>query len=244
MRHFIRSVLLHTFTSPRRDSGRLKPLLPAQELNAGSHRVVLTSPEMCLEHPQFSKLLRSAEFTKNVSTIVIDEAHCISQWGESFRKKYAELGKLRSYVPDSVPFLVTSATLPPLMLDEVLQKLCFSMKRTFFVNLGNERLNITPVICRLHGAAKDLDTLNFTIDEAQEQHLQRTVIFFKTRDLTYKGYKHLQTLLPPDKQDRITFLHSGRTNRARTKVLHDFRDGKTDILCATEAAGMVRNTNH
>lgn len=201
---------------------------------------------MCLEHPQFSKLLRSGDFTQKVCTIVIDEAHCVSQWGESFRKKYSELGKLRSYVPDSVPFLVTSATLPPIVLDEVLQKLCFSMKRTFFVNLGNERLNITPVVCRLRGAARDLDALNFAIDEArctQEQDLQRTVIFFNSRDLTYKAYKHLQGLLPPDKRSRITFLHSGRTNRARTKVLQDFRDGKMDILCATEAAGMVCNAN-
>jgi superfamily II DNA helicase RecQ len=200
---------------------------------------------MCLEHPQFSKLFRSTEFTKKIITIVIDEAHCVSQWGESFRKKYAELGKLRSYVPTSVPFLVTSATLPPLMLDKVLQKLCFSVKRTFLVNLGNERLNITPVVCRLRGAARDLGALDFAIDEARftrdlpEQDLQRTVIFFNSRDLTYKAYKHLQNLLPPDKQSRITFLHSGRTNRARSKILQDFRDGKTDILCATEAAGMV-----
>lgn len=120
-------------------------------------------------------------------------------------------------------------------------------KRTFFVNLGNEWLNITPVVCRLRGAARDLDALNFAIDEArctQEQDLQRTVIFFNSRDLTYKAYKHLQGLLPPDKRSRITFLHSGRTNRARTKVLQDFRDGKMDILCATEAAGMVCNANH
>ena len=86
--------------------------------------MVFTSPEMCLEHPQFSKLLRSGDFTQKVCTIVIDEAHCVSQWGESFRKKYSELGKLQSYVPDLVPFLVTSATLPPIVLDEVLQKLC------------------------------------------------------------------------------------------------------------------------
>lgn len=200
---------------------------------------------MCIDHPEFSKLLRDSKFTKNVLTIVVDEAHCISQWGESFRKKYAELGKLRSYVPNSVPFLVTSATLPPPMLDDVLQKLHFSMKRTFIINLGNERLNITPVICRLRGAAQDLGALTFTIDDASytpEQDLQRTVIFFGSRDLTYKAYKHLQRLLPPDKQNQISFLHSGRTNRARTKVLQDFRDRKVHILCATEAAGMASNT--
>ena len=112
------------------------------------------------------------------------------------------------------------------------------------MNLGNERLNITPVVCRLRGSAGDLNTLNFAVDEADcmlGQHLQRTVIFFNTRDLTYKAYKHLQMLVSPDKQNRILFLHSGWTDRARTKVLHDFRNGEIDILCATEAAGMVSN---
>ena len=132
---------------------------------------------------QFFKLLRSGDFTQKVCTIVIDEAHCVSQWGESFHKKYSELGKLRSFVPDSVPFLVTSATLPLIVLDEVLQKLRFSMKRAFFVNVGNKQLNITPVVCRLRGAARDPDALNFAIDEArctQEQDLQCTVIFFNS----------------------------------------------------------------
>ena len=68
---------------------------------------------MCLYHPSFSKLMRSADFTKNICMIAIDEAHCVSQWGDGFRKAFGELGRLRSYVPTSVPFLATSATLPP-----------------------------------------------------------------------------------------------------------------------------------
>jgi superfamily II DNA helicase RecQ len=51
----------------------------AQDIVAGRHRVILTSPEMCLDHREFSKLMRSSEFMKNVLSIVVDEAHCISQ---------------------------------------------------------------------------------------------------------------------------------------------------------------------
>ena len=59
--------------------------------------------------------MQLAEFTKNVCMIAIDEAHCISQWGNGFQKAVRELGRLRSFVPTSVPILATSATLQPVI---------------------------------------------------------------------------------------------------------------------------------
>ncbi|KAH9952965.1 P-loop containing nucleoside triphosphate hydrolase protein, partial [Russula dissimulans] len=73
------------------------------------------------EHKLFSKLMRSIYFTKNILAIVIDEAHCVSQWGDvnGFWKHFGELGQLHSFVPTSVPFLATSATLPSRVLSDV-----------------------------------------------------------------------------------------------------------------------------
>ncbi|KAJ3822554.1 P-loop containing nucleoside triphosphate hydrolase protein [Lentinula raphanica] len=50
--------------------------------------------------------------------IVVDEAHCISQWGDKFRPIYQQLGTLRAFVPAQVPFLATSATMQPTVLAE------------------------------------------------------------------------------------------------------------------------------
>jgi len=71
-----------------------------QEIEAGKFQVLLTSPEMCLRHPGFRKL-------------------CISQWGGDFRTAYAELEKLRAFVPVGIPIHAVSATLPPAVLAEV-----------------------------------------------------------------------------------------------------------------------------
>jgi superfamily II DNA helicase RecQ len=121
---------------------------------------------MCLEHPKFSQLFRSPKFTKTFMLYGFDEAHCISQWGDKFRKIYSDVGKLRSLFPPSVPFLAVSATLPPHILAQVQLTLGYSEDDTMFVNLGNNRSNITPIVSRMRGAASDLESLNFIADEA------------------------------------------------------------------------------
>jgi len=195
---------------------------------------------MCLKDTRFSKLLRTPEFTRNVLFIIIDEAHCVSEWGKDFRKAFGELGRLRSYVPITIPFLVTLATLPPHILDNVVQKLHLGNSRSVFINLGNDCPNITHMVCRMRGAKGDLVALNFIVDEGSVGGpLIKTIVFFESRILTYKGCKHLQRLLPPGLQSHITFLHSFQSTRSKWIIMNEFRTGAVDILCATEAAGMV-----
>lgn len=97
---------------------------------------------MCLVHPDFRLFLSNSVLANEVLMVVIDEAHCISQWGGEFRKEYANLHKLRSFFPTHVPFLVTSATLPPSVIRDLQQNLNFDIDDTFFINLGNDRPNI------------------------------------------------------------------------------------------------------
>src|SRR6266849_10031446 len=187
-----------------------------QGIESRRYNVIITSPEMCLEDTGFSKLLRTPQFTRNVLSIVIDEAHCVSEWGENFRKAFGELGRLRSYVPATIPFLVTSATLPTHILDNVVQKLHVSKSRSVFINLGNDCPNIMHIVCRMRGAKRDLGALDFVVDEAfTGAPLIKTIIFFESHLLTYKGYKYLQQLLPPGLQSRISFLHSCRSTRSK-----------------------------
>jgi superfamily II DNA/RNA helicase len=57
--------------------------------------------------------------------------------------------------------------------------------------------------------------------------------------MAYKASQHLRNLLPEARRDEVNFLHAGRSRRARRKALGDFRQRNINILCATEAAGMV-----
>jgi hypothetical protein len=114
------------------------------------------------------------------------------------------------------------------------------MPDTFLVNLGNHRANITNVLVPMR-TTNEFDALNFLADEALAgQSFKRTIVFFNTRELAYKGSQHLKRLLPDARRHEIDFLHAGRTGRARRRILMNFRKQKVNVLCATEAAGMVR----
>ncbi|EPS93212.1 hypothetical protein FOMPIDRAFT_1056168 [Fomitopsis schrenkii] len=169
-----------------------------KEIQDRKHRVLLMGPEMALEHPHFSKLLRSPDFAAGVAAIIIDEAHCITEWGADFRPKFAELSRLRALVPTGVPFLAASATLPPLALADIQRKLAFHSHSTYLVNLGNDRANITPIVVQM-SSANDLSALDFVVHEAlpvNGGNLLKTVIFFNDRDTSYRAYSRLKNLLP------------------------------------------------
>lgn len=188
----------------------------------------------------FGKLMRTPSFTKNIAGIVVDEAHCVSQWGLDFRKDFAELDKLRSYVALDVPFLATSATMTPHVLGDVQLKLGFSMEKTYLVNLGNDRHNITPLVSVMKGAASDLSALDFTVDEAHNgEELLGTIIYARTREITQQACEHLRNQVPERYRDQIDFIHALRSPRAKRSIMQRFREGHIKILIATEVAGMV-----
>src|ERR1700683_311805 len=107
---------------------------------------------MCLRHLEFWKMLTDEKFQENICAVIIDEAHCISQWGGDFRKAYALLEKLRALLPPNIPFLVTSATLPPLVLREVRSKLAIDAASSFYINLGNDRPNIAMCVQEINAS--------------------------------------------------------------------------------------------
>ena len=82
-------------------------------LNRHEHQAILMSPKMCLRHEQFQKWISVKENTKDILVVIINERHCISQWGGDFQPSYSQLEKLWLFVPSHIPILLTTATFPP-----------------------------------------------------------------------------------------------------------------------------------
>lgn len=179
--------------------------------------------------------------------VVIDEAHCISQWGGDFRKDYGQLERLRAFFPSHVPFLATSATLTPPALRDVQNHLGIELDKAFFLNRGNDRPNVCMSVQHVKSPT-DYDAILPLLSSTSEaptavEHLRKTIVFVNSVIGSQALARHIKEQLPEALRGCVDVLHAQRTPRAKRRVMKNFRDGKTLILIATEAAGMVSHAH-
>lgn len=193
-------------------------------------------------HSDFRKWLVSKEFSEKVLGIIVDEAHCVSEWGGDFRPRYSEVQKLRSFVPTSIPILLTSATLPPATIVDLQRRFSMKTDEIFMLNLGNGRPNIHKSV-RFITSAKDfsalLDLLEKPDDVKSKHDIKKTLIFTNEVLPAQQIVEYLRKHYGPKFEVRIDYLHSRRTRDAKRLVIERFQSGSIRILVATEAAGMV-----
>jgi ATP-dependent DNA helicase RecQ len=112
---------------------------------AGKVDVLLVSPER-LNNPDFrDKVL--PELTASAGLLVVDEAHCISDWGHDFRPDYRRLRTLLAELPDGVPILATTATANDRVVRDVADQLGLGRQDTLVLRgrLDRESLRLAVV---------------------------------------------------------------------------------------------------
>ncbi|KAJ3483954.1 hypothetical protein NLJ89_g12020 [Agrocybe chaxingu] len=214
----------------------------ATGLKEGRYQGVLASPEMCLKHAEFRQILTS-DFD-DICAVIVDEAHCIAQWGGDFRTAYSELGKLRSFFPPNIPILATSATLNPRSLREVRSQLGIDADDAFYLNLGNDRPNIAYSAIQIN-SADDYDALRPLLtrfadpsEASKPDDMVKTIVFVNAVQPAQVGARTVRSWFAPDLRKYVDYLYAYRTRHAKRRAMQRFRKGETRILIATEAAGM------
>ncbi|OSD06943.1 P-loop containing nucleoside triphosphate hydrolase protein [Trametes coccinea BRFM310] len=134
-----------------------------QELLAGMYQIILISPEMLQSASFVNRVLRKPAFAKRVLSVVVDEAHCVSHWGASFRKKYASLGVIRAFLPRGTPVIAMTATLTARVRRDLHCVLHFPKHGSRFINIGNDRPNVTIVVRACQHAQNTYADLEFII---------------------------------------------------------------------------------
>ena len=132
---------------------------------------------MAITNPYLKTLLCSPNYHSRLLGLVIDEAHCIVQWGKDFRPTYSKLDKLQLYIPVHIPIYATSATVTPEMLLEIHRVLHISPIQSFHLNLGNDCPNIYQELTTIPNSMcySAFDFLFDSIMEATD--LPRALIF-------------------------------------------------------------------
>ncbi|KAF7299139.1 Bloom syndrome [Mycena indigotica] len=122
----------------------------AKKLKSGAYRAIFAGPEMCRKHEPFRACIR--ELSKRFCVLGIDEGHCVYQWGGKFRPDYSLLAELLALLPIRIPILVVSATMNRKCLKTVTEKLTISLNTSFFLNLGNDRPNISTSVVHMNSS--------------------------------------------------------------------------------------------
>ncbi|KAI0075558.1 P-loop containing nucleoside triphosphate hydrolase protein, partial [Panus rudis PR-1116 ss-1] len=218
------------------------------EILSGKHQIILVSPEMLQSRAFINKILRNTSFAHRVLSIFIDEAHCISHWGANFRKKYGTLGIVRAFLPRNVPVMAVTATLTAKVRRDIQSKLHFPRSGSLFLNVGNNRSNVSLVTRACQHAMSSFADIEFVIPAqvASREDIPKTYIYVDNIDEGSKMIDHLNDILRTRNsavadEGVIRPFNAVLSHEYRSKAMSYFREGTIRVLVCTDAAGMGCN---
>ena len=204
----------------------LHSLSPASQ--SGSPSLLYVTPEKLSSSGGLDKVLQSLYDRELLNRIVIDEAHCVSQWGHDFRPDYKQLRRLREKYP-RVPLMALTATATPRVRLDVLHQLGMERPKWFLssFNRGNLQYQVLD--------KKGGKTVTKAIGELilKEFRRQSGIIYCLSR-------KECDTVSEAMNEVGISSLayHAGLGDSERSSVQDRWIRGSVLVVCATIAFGM------
>ncbi len=183
-------------------------------------QIILANPEVLQNDRLVNKLK-----TLKIRHLVIDEAHCVSEWGDSFRPAYLQLGNIiKKLTPDIVTAF--TATASPLILERI-KEILFD-KVAHIVQSSSDRPNIHYYV--METANKSCKALQLTKNQDKPM-----IIFCGTRGNAEEMCKEINACYG---KDISRFYHAGLEKSEKEECEKWFFNSKDGILCATCAYGM------
>jgi ATP-dependent DNA helicase RecQ len=191
-----------------------------RDLKEGKYKLLYIAPE---RFPTTGFLEFLDELT--ISLCVVDEAHCISEWGHDFRADYRNLHVLRERFPNA-PIMAVTATATEQVLTDILEQLHLRDDTNIF-RASFDRKNLIYQVWPKRGPLAQLTGY------LEQKKGESGIVYCLSRD----GTERLAASLKAHGHNALPY-HAGleRNTRAKTQELFD-RD-KVDIICATIAFGM------
>ncbi len=184
----------------------------------GNYKFLYLSPER-LQHP----LVQERILQMQVNLIAVDEAHCISQWGNDFRPAYKNINSLRQMHPH-VNCIALTATAKHNVVDDIVANLDFVNPKIFRASFS--RSNIA------YGVIHTDDKL-FQLEQLLNTYQGSSIIYVRNRRATTNIHNYLKT-----KGFSSTFYHGGITNKEKQERLYQWTHNQKLIMVATTAFGM------
>lgn len=183
----------------------------------GDFKFLYVSPERLS-----TELFQSYLDVLNVSFIVVDEAHCISQWGYDFRPDYLQIGEIRDRV--DAPVIALTATATPEVSTDIMDRLRFS--EHLELRSGFERPNLAYVVRKTEDKLGQLLSVCRAVDGSG-------IVYLRHRSKC----EEVSAMLRSEGID-ASFYHAGLDPYSRGLRQKDWKDGKIRVMVCTNAFGM------
>lgn len=184
----------------------------------GNYKFLYLSPERLQQEMVQARLEQM-----NINLIAVDEAHCISQWGNDFRPAYKNISALRDFLPE-VPFMALTATATERVLTDTIAELKLKAPQVFKKSYHRENLI-------------------YTCEEVEDQlyKIERYLKNSNAPAIVYAGYRN-QTVEISNHLNKAgissAFFHGGLTLEEKNKRLENWLNETTPVMVATNAFGM------
>ncbi|MBO0469280.1 ATP-dependent DNA helicase RecQ [Enterococcus sp. DIV0242_7C1] len=185
------------------------------------YNYIFVSPETLLQKDVRTKLAQ-----ETVSLFVVDEAHCVAQWGVDFRPEYTKLAQIQQEC-DFPLTLALTATATPAVKEEIIAQLFSHSREVSQIVYSVNRPNIGLMVDQT--TEKEEQLISYLM-----QLKQKGIIYCATR----KTAEALDRLIKEQTNLKTAYYHGGLTPVERSLLQQQFVQNQLDVLCATNAFGM------
>ena len=189
-----------------------------QQATHGDYKFLYLSPER-LESALFKEYLPAL----NITLLVVDEAHCISQWGYDFRPPYLRIANLRQELP-GIPLIALTASATPIVQEDIVVKLVLNPVQIFRQSFDRPNLSYS-CFCVDSKVNKTIEILNKVAGSS--------IVYCNSRKQT-KALTHLLKL----QHISADYYHAGLSQEIRIEKQQAWIHNQTRVMICTNAFGM------